>query len=102
MQHGTKQRHRGGRPRKFDEDEALEKVQRRLWTTGLSGVSVDGIARSAGLNRPSLAAAFGGKNAIYAQTAARLARIIDERLSRALEDHHLKLAITRAIPTAVD
>jgi len=47
-------------------------MQRRLWTTGLSGVSVDGIARSAGLNRPSLAAAFGDKDAIYAQAAARL------------------------------
>jgi len=81
MQHGTKQRDRGGRPRKFDEEEALEKMQRQLWTTGLSGVSVDGIARSAGLNRPSLAAAFGGKNAIYAQAAARFARTMTNGLA---------------------
>jgi len=102
MQHGTKQRDRGGRPRKFDEDEALEKMQRQLWTTGLSGVSVDGIARSAGLNRPSLAAAFGGKNAIYAQAAARFARTMDERLSRALDDHDLEVALRRAFDTAID
>jgi TetR/AcrR family transcriptional regulator, copper-responsive repressor len=102
MQHGTKQLYRGGRPREFDEDEALEKMQRRLWTTGLSGVSVDGIARSAGLNRPSLAAAFGDKNAIYAQAAARYAAMMDERLSRALDDHDLEVALRRAFDTAID
>jgi len=57
---------RGGRPRKFDEREALGKMQRQLWTTGLSGASLDGIARSAGLNRPSLAAAFGDKSDLRA------------------------------------
>src|SRR6266853_3643069 len=102
MQHGTKQRDRGGRPRKFDEDEALEKMQRRLWTTGLSGVSVDGIARSAGLNRPSLAAAFGDKDAIYAQAAARFARIMDERLSRALDNQNLEAALRGAFDAAID
>src|SRR6266436_255719 len=102
MQHGTKQRYRGGRPREFDEDEALERMQRRLWTTGLSGVSVDGIARSAGLNRPSLAAAFGDKDAIYAQAAARYAGMMDERLSRALDNHDLEAALGRAFDTAID
>jgi len=102
MQHGTKKRYRGGRPREFDEDKVLQKMQRRLWTTGLSGVSVDGIARSAGLNRPSLAAAFGDKNAIYAQAAARYAAMMDERLSRALDDHDLEVALRRAFDTAID
>jgi AcrR family transcriptional regulator len=77
-------------------------MQRRLWTTGLSGVSVDGIARSAGLNRPSLAAAFGDKNAIYAQAAARYAAMMDERLSRALDDHDLEVALRRAFDMAID
>ena len=102
MQQGTKQRSRGGRPREFDEDEALEKMQRRLWTTGLSGVSLDGIARSAGLNRPSLAAAFGDKNAIYAHVAARYSAMMDERLSRALDDQDLEVALRRAFDTAID
>src|SRR5271165_4887219 len=38
-----------GRPRKFNEAEALKRMQRQL----LSGTFLDGIARSAGLNRPS-------------------------------------------------
>jgi len=102
MRVGTKQSSRGGRPRKFDQDEALGKMQRRLLTTGLSGVSVDDIARSAGLNRPSLAAAFGDKNAIYAQSAARYAAMMDERLCRALEVDDLEIALRGAFDTAID
>jgi hypothetical protein len=49
----TISRNRGGRPREFNESDALKRMQRQLWTTGLSGTFLDGIARSAGLNRPS-------------------------------------------------
>ena len=77
-------------------------MQRRLWTTGLSGVSVDGIARSAGLNRPSLAAAFGDKNAIYAQAAARFAEMMGERLGRALDNRNLEAALKSAFDAAID
>ena len=49
----TKSGNRGGRPREFNESDALKRMQRQLWTTGLSGTFLDGIARSAGLNRPS-------------------------------------------------
>jgi hypothetical protein len=48
MQVRTKLATRGGRPRKFDEAEALGNMQRQIWTTGLSGISLDGIARRQG------------------------------------------------------
>src|SRR5262245_57540707 len=96
MQTRTKHIRRGGRPRKFDKTEALEKMQRQLWTTGLSGASLDSIARSAGINRPSLAAAFGDKDAIYAQTAAQYIKMIDERLREALGNEDLEAALTKA------
>src|SRR5216684_3058419 len=102
MQVRTKQAKQGGRPRKFDEAVALGKMQRQIWTTGLSGVSLDGIARSAGLNRPSLAAAFGDKDEIYAKAAARFARIMDERLSRALDNQNLEAALRGAFDAAID
>jgi AcrR family transcriptional regulator len=101
MQVRTKQR-RGGRPRKFDEAEALAKIQRQLWTTGLSGTSLDGIARSAGLNRPSLAAAFGDKDAIYARVAAQFAATMDARLSEAIGITDLGAALTAAFDAAID
>src|SRR5580700_4298028 len=102
MQVRTKLATRGGRPRKFDEATALGAMQRQLWTTGLSGVSLDGIARSAGLNRPSLAAAFGDKDAIYAKAAAQYVAKIDARVSEALSQHDLGSALRAAFDAAID
>src|ERR1700754_1591586 len=102
MQDRTKQKNRGGRPRKFDEGEALDNMRRQLWTTGLSGTSIEGIARSAGLNRPSLAAAFGDKDAVYAKAAAQYGKMMDDRMRDALADEDLKSALTKALETAID
>ena len=102
MQVGTKPKGPGGRPRKFDEGQALASIQRQLWTSGLSGVSLDGIARAAGINRPSLAASFGGKDQIYAQAAAQYVAMMDARVSRALEHEDLELALRAAFDVAID
>jgi AcrR family transcriptional regulator len=77
-------------------------MRRELWTTGLSGASLDGIARSAGLNRPSLSSAFGDKDAIYAQAAAQYAAMMDERLSQALDVENLEAALKKAFDTAIN
>lgn len=102
MQSRTKQVNKGGRPRKFDEDDVLLRLQRQLWTAGLSGVSLDGIARSAGLNRPSLAAAFGDKDAIYERAAQVYASMMDARLSEALNHDDLQVALQTAFNAAID
>lgn len=102
MQERTKPASRGGRPRSFDDAEALRSMQRQLWTTGLSGVSLHDIARSAGLNRPSLAAAFGDKDAIYAQAAAQFAAMMAARMNQAIENPDLSAALTAAFDTAID
>jgi len=102
MQDRTKRPGRGGRPRKFDEREALGNMQRQLWTAGLSGASLESIARSAELNRPSLAAAFGDKNAIYARAATQFAAMMDERLREALRNEDLEEALLKAFDTAID
>lgn len=101
MQDRTKKANKGGRPRKFDEDEVLIQMQRQLWTTGLSGISLDGIARSAGLNRPSLAAAFGSKDAIYGRAARQYAAMMDDCLSRALDIDNLHVALRKAFDVAI-
>jgi AcrR family transcriptional regulator len=77
-------------------------MQRELWTTGLSGVSLDGIARSAGLNRPSLAAAFGDKDAIYAKAAAQYVAMMETRVSEALSLDDLGAALKAAFDSAID
>src|SRR6516165_6623893 len=102
MQDRTKRIARRGRPREFDEGEALGNMQRKLWTTGLSGASIESIARSAGLNRPSLAAAFGDKNTIYARTASQYAAMMDERLGEALDNEDLEAALLNVFDAAID
>jgi TetR/AcrR family transcriptional regulator, copper-responsive repressor len=66
MQDGTKQSRRApGRPRKFTEAEVLERVRAVFLEKGFSAASLDELAAAAGLNRPSLYAAFGNKEQLY-------------------------------------
>lgn len=54
-----------GRPRAFDKDAALHKAMRVFWTSGYEGASVSELAQAMGINKPSLYAAFGCKEALF-------------------------------------
>jgi AcrR family transcriptional regulator len=54
-----------GRPRGYDPGVALRRVQETFWAQGYSRTSLDDLAAAAGMNRPSLYAAFGDKQALY-------------------------------------
>src|SRR3954452_12779539 len=54
-----------GRPRAYDPDEALAKAMGAFWDHGYAATSLDDISAATGMNRPSLYAAFGDKQAIY-------------------------------------
>ena len=62
IQNTTKPR---GRPRSFDEMEALEKATRVFWSKGYDGVTIDDLVAGMGVGRPSLYAVFGDKRAIF-------------------------------------
>jgi len=64
MPHKNNPRPRG-RPRAFDEAEVLTAARGAFWQKGLAGVSLDALAEETGVARPSLAAAFGDKRALY-------------------------------------
>jgi AcrR family transcriptional regulator len=57
-----------GRPRGFIAEEVLEKVRGVFLAKGFTGASLDELAAAAGLNRPSLYAAFGDKEQLYIAT----------------------------------
>lgn len=57
-----------GRPRGFITEEVLEKVRGVFMAKGFTGASLDELAAAAGLNRPSLYAAFGDKEQLYIAT----------------------------------
>ena len=57
-----------GRPRGFITEEILERVRGVFLAKGFTGASLDELAAAAGLNRPSLYAAFGDKEQLYIAT----------------------------------
>lgn len=60
-----------GRPRGYDPDQALAKARDVFWDAGYSSSSLDRLSEATAMNRPSLYAAFGDKEALYLQTLAR-------------------------------
>lgn len=70
MPHEIEKR-RPGRPRAYHRETALRQAADVFWAKGLSGTSLDEIAAATAMNRPSLAAAFGGKEDLYLETLER-------------------------------
>ena len=54
-----------GRPRGFDEAEALEKATQVYWSKGYDGVTIDDLVAGMGVGRPSLYAVFGDKRTLF-------------------------------------
>src|SRR5271163_1557311 len=54
-----------GRPRSFDERQALEKATQVFWSKGYDGVTIDDLVAAMGVGRPSLYAVFGDKRTIF-------------------------------------
>ena len=69
-----------GRPRSFDERDALEKATQVFWSKGYDGVTIDDLVAGMGVGRPSLYSVFGDKRTLflrvlraYAETKGALA-----------------------------
>ena len=55
-----------GRKRAFDKAEALETAMRVFWDKGFNGTSLTDLTAALGINKPSLYAAFGNKEQLFA------------------------------------
>ncbi|MFJ2709701.1 TetR/AcrR family transcriptional regulator [Pseudomonas sp. NPDC087346] len=80
-----------GRPRAYDPQTALAKALGVFWSTGYSGASLDSIASAAGMNRPSLYAAFGDKHALYIKALEQYWETASAAMQQALSDTSLTL-----------
>ncbi|WP_025591360.1 TetR/AcrR family transcriptional regulator [Agrobacterium tumefaciens] len=54
-----------GRPRQFDLDQALTAAMRVFWEHGYTGASISTLLKAMGINRASLYATFGDKEALF-------------------------------------
>jgi AcrR family transcriptional regulator len=80
-----------GRPRAYDPQTALRQALDVFWSTGYSGASLDSIATAAGMNRPSLYAAFGDKHALYIKALEQYWDIAAADMQAALTDTEVPL-----------
>src|SRR5215472_785481 len=65
-----------GRPREYDPKVALQRATEAFSDAGFSGTSLDDLSARTEMNRPSLYAAFGDKEALYLKT---LENYLEER-----------------------
>ncbi len=60
-----------GRPTNFDHEEALDKALHVFWSRGYEGASMAELTEALGINRPSIYAAFGNKEALFRKALTR-------------------------------
>jgi len=86
-----------GRPRAFDVEIALDRALEVFWRKGYEGASLPDLTKAMGINRPSLYAAFGNKEALFRKA---IDRYIDDRachVREALEEPTARAVVERAL-----
>lgn len=60
-----------GRPRAFDQDDALEKAMHVFWERGYEGATMADLTTALGINKPSIYGTFGSKEELFRKALQR-------------------------------
>ena len=93
---------RMGRPRGFDEDSALEAAMRVFWEKSYEGATLSNLTEAMGINRSSMFAAFGNKEALFRLAVARYATLQMKYLSAALHEPTFRGVVEKALRGTVE
>src|SRR5271166_6663499 len=92
-----------GRPRSFDELEALGEAIQVFWSKGYDGVTIDDLVAGMGVGRPSLYAVFGDKRALFLRVLKAYAEKKGARAAKALlSPQTLRDSLTHFLKHAVE
>ena len=86
-----------GRPRGFDADKALDCAVELFWRKGYEGTSLSDLTKAMGINRPSLYAAFGDKEALFRKAIDRYASRQASYITESLEAPTGREAVERLL-----
>ena len=91
-----------GRPRAFDVDRALDRALEVFWRKGYQGASLPDLTRAMGINRPSLYAAFGNKEALFRRAIDRYCEGTACHVQQALREPTARGVVERLLRGNVD
>jgi AcrR family transcriptional regulator len=91
-----------GRPRSFDIDQALDRALQVFWRKGYEGTSLSDLTGAMGINRPSLYAAFGDKEALFRKALDRYAEGPAAYVREALNQPTARGAVEKLLRGAAD
>ena len=91
-----------GRPREFDVEKALDRALKVFWRKGYEGASLSQLTRAMGINRPSLYAAFGNKEALFRKALDRYAEGPAAYVREALDEPTARAVAERLLGGTID
>ena len=91
-----------GRPRTFDADKALDRALNVFWLKGYEGASLPELTRAMRINRPSMYAAFGNKEALFNKALARYREGPAAAVRRALDEPTARAVVERLFSAGID
>jgi AcrR family transcriptional regulator len=90
-----------GRPRAFCEEQALDAAMLVFSQKGYEAASLSDLTSAMGINRFSMYATFGNKEALFVQAMERYTGTVSQRLDATLADGTLRDAIKRLLQQSV-
>src|SRR5215212_2984133 len=91
-----------GRPRAFDEEKALDAALKVFWRQGYEGASLPDLTRAMGINRPSMYAAFGNKEALFRKAIDRYNQGPASHVRDALDEPTARRVAERLLRGTID
>jgi len=91
-----------GRPREFNFDEALDRALEVFWRKGYEGTSIPDLTEAMGINRPSLYAAFGNKEALFNKVLDRYSEKSGKHVREALNEPKARAVVEKLLRGTVD